>query len=407
MAVARAEIHSRTVMKRNLWLLALLQGLFTTNNITFTAINGLVGLALAPHAWMATVPLMGYVVGGVLCTGPVAFAHSRFGRKTSFYLGLGAALASALLCAFAAYTRNFWLLCAATTFAGYYFANGQLYRFTAAEIAGASATEKAVSLVLAGGLLGGVLGPTLATHTKDAAVVPFVGAYLMLGVVAVVAMALLAGMRFAAAPASVRSSAPSGRGLREIVGQPVFLVAAGAGAVSYGVMNLLMAATPLAMQQHGHPFSDAAFVLEWHVIGMFAPGFFTGHLIKRFGALAVMGVGVALNLACAAIAVSGVHLHHFTVALFVLGVGWNFLFTGSTTLSLSVYVPEERHRAQGALNFLIFATMVVTAFASGAVVTTRGWTYLNLGTLLPLLLVGAGLVWLAMRQRVKPATVAP
>ena len=146
-------------------------------------------------------------------------------------------------------------------------------------------------------------------------------------------------------------------------------------------MNLLMAATPLAMQQCGLPFSDAALVLEWHVIGMFAPGFFTGHLIKRFGALPVMGVGVALNLACIAIALSGVELHQFLVALFLLGVGWNFLFTGSTTLSLSAYAPEEKDRAQAALNFLVFATLAVSSLASGVLVTTQGWSLLNLGSL--------------------------
>jgi MFS family permease len=184
--------------------------------------------------------------------------------------------------------------------------------------------------------------------------------------------------------------------------QPVFIIAAASGAVAYGVMNLLMAATPLAMQICGLPFSDAAFVLEWHVIGMVAPGFFTGHLIKRYGALPIMGVGVALNLACVAIAVSGVELHHFAVALFLLGVGWNFLFTGSTTLSLSAYAAAERNRAQGALNFIIFAVMIFSAFGSGALVTTQGWVFLNLGSLLPLLLVGFGLIWLAMRPRAEP-----
>jgi MFS family permease len=393
-------------MNRNLWLLAILQGLFLTNNVTFIAINGLVGLALAPYGWMATLPVMGYVVGGALCTGPVAWAHARFGRKISFQLGLTVALASALLCASAAYSRHFWLLCAATTLAGYYFANGQLYRFTAAEIAAPAAPEKAVSLVLAGGLLGAVLGPNLATRTKDFAGVPFVGAYLMLAIVAVMAMALLAGMRFSPAGALERPSAAPERPLGEIMRQPVFIVAAGAGAAAYGVMNLLMAATPLAMQQHGLSFSDVAFVLEWHVIGMFAPGFFTGHLIRRLGLLPVMGVGVMLNLACVGVALSGVQLHHFTAALFMLGVGWNFLFTGSTTLSLSAYAPEERDRAQGALNFLIFATMMFSSFASGALVTTQGWMYLNLGSFLPLLLVGTGVLWLAIRQRAQPATVA-
>ena len=380
-------------MNRNLWLLAVLQGLFLTNNVTFIAINGLVGLALAPFSWMATLPVMGYVVGGALFTGPVAWAQGRFGRKAGFGLGLAVALLSALLCAYATYTGNFWLLCAATVLAGYYSASGHLYRFASAEIATPGGREKAVSLVMAGGLIGAVLGPNLAVHTKDLAGAPFAGAYVALAVVAALAMVLLWGMRFPPVPA--RAAVESARALGTIMRQPVFIVAAGGGALSYGVMNLLMAATPLAMQQHGLPFSDAAFVLEWHVIGMFAPGFFTGHLIQRWGALPVMGVGVALNLVCVALALSGVELHHFTIALFLLGVGWNFLFTGSTTLSLSAYLPEERNRAQAALNFMLFAVMAVSSFSSGVLVTTQGWAWLNLGSLLPLLLIAVGLLWLA------------
>jgi len=389
-------------MNRNLWLLAVLQGLFLTNNVVFIAINGLVGLAFAPYGWMATLPVMGYVVGGALFTGPVAWTQARFGRKASFQIGLSVALGSALLCAFAAYSHSFWLLCAATTIAGYYQANGQLYRFASAELAAAGAREKAVSLVMAGGLIGAVVGPNLATRTKDLAAVPFAGAYLALVVVALIAMVLLAAMRFPAI--AVKSKTTPKRPLREIMKQPVFIVAAGAGALSYGVMNLLMAATPLAMQQCGLPFSDAAFVLEWHVIGMFAPGFFTGHLIKRFGALGVMSAGVVLNLICVAIALSGLDLQHFAIALFTLGVGWNFLFTASTTMSLSAYSAEEKDSAQAAMNFLVFAVMAVTSFASGVLVTTQGWALLNMGSLVPILLVAAGLAWLAMRTRARPAT---
>ena len=180
--------------------------------------------------------------------------------------------------------------------------------------------------------------------------------------------------------------------------QPVFIVSALAAAMSYGVMNLLMAATPLAMDVCGMPFSDAALVLEWHVIGMFAPGFVTGHLIKRFGVLPVMGVGVVLNVVCVAIALSGVDLHQFLIALFALGVGWNFLFTGSTTLALTAYRPEEKDRAQAAINFCVFATMSLTSFASGALVTTQGWAWLNVGSLVPLALTAAALAWLGWRR---------
>jgi MFS family permease len=349
-------------MKKNLWLLAICQGLFLTNNVTFIAINGLVGLALAPLGWMATLPVMGYVVGGALSTGLVARTQSRYGRKTSFQLGLVVAVLSALLCAYAAYTRNFWLLCTATVVAGYYNANAGLYRFAAAELAEPAWREKAVSMVMAGGLIGAVVGPNLATRTRTLLDAPFAGAYLALAVVALIAMVLLAQIQFPAPP--VKKPGAGGRPLGEIMRQPVFIVAAAAGALGYGVMNLLMAATPIAMQQCGLPFSDAALVLEWHVIGMFAPGFFTGHLIKRFGVLPIMGVGVALNAMCIAVALSGVDLHQFLIALFLLGVGWNFLFTGSTTLSLTAYTPEEKDRAQGALNFFVFATLAVSSFAS-------------------------------------------
>ena len=391
------SITCKRPMNRNLWLLAICQGLFLTNNVTFIAINGLVGFSLAPLGWMATLPVMGYVVGGALSTGLVAKTQQRWGRRASFQLGLLVALLSALVCAYAAYSKNFWLLCAATLVAGYYNANANLYRFAAAELAAPAWKEKAVSLVMAGGLIGAVAGPNLAAQTRTLTVVPFMGAYLALAGVALLSIGVLAFITFPR-PAAKKLHA-DGRPLREIMRQPVFIVAATCGALSYGVMNLLMAATPLAMQQCGMPFGDAALVLEWHVIGMFAPGFFTGHLIKRFGALSIMGVGVLLNAACIAVALSGVDLHQFLIALFLLGVGWNFLFTGSTTLSLKTYTPEEKDRAQGALNFFVFATTALSSFASGVLVTTSGWQLLNAGSLIPVVLTGAAIVWLARQQR--------
>lgn len=389
-------------MNRNLWLLAALQGLFLTNNVTFIAINGLVGLALAPYGWMATLPVMGYVVGGALFTGVVARSQARLGRRRSFQLGLLVALLSALLCAWSASTRNFWLLCGATVLAGFYAANASLYRFASAELAQPAAREKAVSLVMAGGLLGAVVGPNLAAQTRNLAAAPFAGAYLALAGVALLAMLVLAFIRFPPVAAKAAGAQP-GRSVAELLREPVFLVAALAGGLGYGVMNLLMAATPLAMQQCGLPFSDAALVLQWHVIGMFAPGFVTGHLIKRFGSLPIMGVGIALNALCIAIALSGVDLHQFLIALFLLGVGWNFLFTGSTTLALTAYAPEERDRAQGVLNFFVFATMAFSSFASGVLVTTQGWTWLNLGSLVPVALIAGGLAWVGFRNA-RPAT---
>jgi MFS family permease len=389
--------HGLFFMNRHLWLLAICQGLFLTNNITFIAINGLVGFSLAPLGWMATLPVMSYVVGGALSTGLVAKTQTRFGRKVSFQLGLLVALAATLLCAYAAVSKNFWLLCSATVIAGYYNANANLYRFAAAELAPSDWREKAVSLVMAGGLLGAVLGPNLAQYTRSLMAVPFAGAYLALAGVALLSMAVLSQIEFP--PPPPKKFTQTGRPLRDILRQPTFIIAAATGALGFGVMNLLMAATPLAMQQCGLPFSDAALVLEWHVIGMFAPGFFTGHLIKRFGVLPIMGVGVVLNALCIGVALTGVDFQQFLIALFLLGVGWNFLFTGSTTLSLQTYAPEEKDRAQGALNFAVFATLALSSFASGLLVTTSGWQWLNLGSLVPVALTGAALVWLANQQR--------
>jgi MFS family permease len=169
-------------------------------------------------------------------------------------------------------------------------------------------------------------------------------------------------------------------------------------------MNLLMAATPLAMQVCGYPFSDIALVLEWHVIGMFAPGFFTGHLIKKFGVLQVMSVGVLLNFVCIVLALSGTELHQFVLALFVLGVGWNFVFTGSTTLAMTAWRPEEKDRGQGAINFCVFATMAFTSFASGALVTTQGWTLLNYGSVVPVAFTALALMWLVWIRKNQTAT---
>ena len=385
-------------MNRSLWLLALCQGLFLTNNVTFIAINGLVGLSLAPYGWMATLPVMGYVVGGALATPLVAATQARFGRRTSFQIGLAVAVVSALAGAWCVAHHQFWGLVAATVVAGYYSANGQLYRFAAAELALPAFREKAVSLVLTGGLLGAIAGPNLAAQTRTLMEVPFTGAYIVLAGVALLAMVLMAWVQFPPHQPPT-SQVHTGRPLTEIARQPAFLVACLSASMGYGVMNLLMAATPLAMQQCGLSFDDAALVLEWHVIGMFAPGFFTGHLIKRFGTLPVMAVGLALNLLCVAIALSGLELQQFVVSLFLLGVGWNFLFTGSTTLALSAYRPEEKDRAQAAINFCVFAVMALSSLTSGALVITQGWAWLNIGSIPPLLLTAAGLLWLQLKGR--------
>lgn len=390
-------------MNRHLLMLALCQGLFLTNNVTFIAINGLVGLSLAPAGWMATLPITAYVLGSAVAAMPVAWVQAHWGRRRSFQAGLVVAMIACAMAAWAVWTHSFWLLLVATVTAGFYAANAALYRFAGPELAAPSYKERAISLVLAGGIIGGVFGPKLASLTRGAFEVPFVGAYLALIGVAAVALVIVSRIDFPPHTPPAKG-ADRGRSTLELGRQPVFMVAVAAAALGYGVMNLLMAATPIAMQQCGLPFENTALVLEWHVLGMYVPSFFTGHLIKRVGALPVMAVGVLLNLVCVVVALSGVELMQFLIALFTLGVGWNFLYIGGTTLLTEAYRPEERNRAQGAMDTCVFATMMVSSFASGALITTRGWTLLNLGSLLPLAAVALALLWLARQRR--PRAVA-
>ena len=349
---------------------------------------------------MATLPITGYVAGGAIATTLVARHQRRWGRQRTFQIGLGVAIASAGVCAYAAMTRNFWLLTCATLVAGYYNANGSLYRFAAVELVTPDFKERAISWVLAGGIIGGVVGPNLATWSRDAMSQPFAGAYLVLMGVALLSLLLMQFIPFPPLPGQ-GTVGRQGRPLAEIVRQPVFIIAAAGCAIAYGVMNLLMAATPIAMAQCGHPFSAAALVLEFHVLGMFVPSFFTGKLVKRFGVLPIMCTGLLLNLGCVLFALNGQDLMHFLGALLVLGVGWNFLYIGASTLATQAWAPEEKTRAQAALDFCVYSTMTLTSFSSGALVTTGGWTAMNLGTLLPIGLLAAALLWLA-RLRLQP-----
>jgi len=385
------------LLNKNILLLTICQGLYLTNNVTFLAINGLVGFTLTPIPWIATLPLMAYVFGAAISTIIVAKVQEKYGRKRSFQFALLIAVFAALICAYAAYSKSFILLIIGTAVAGYYSANGLLYRFVAPELTHPSLKEKAVSLVLAGGLMGGILGPNFSSWTKDLFDTQFLGAYLILTIAGILGIFMMQWIDF---PDDYRTnkSSDTGRPLREIIMQPVFIVALIGTSLGYGVMNLMMAGTPLAMQVCGFTFASTAQVLQYHVIGMFAPGFFTGHLIKRFGPLKIMGVGASLNFISLFIMLSGSDLMHFIAALFLLGVAWNFLYNGSTILAISVFKPEEKNKVEATINFCVFGTMAVSSFSSGALVTTQGWQFLNIGTLVPTVIVSCALVWLYVNR---------
>ena len=384
--------------RKNVAVLAGCQALLFTNNSILITVNALVGYALATDKALATLPVTSYFVGSALTTLPLAMLMKRYGRRTGFTIGAMFAIVGSLVCAAAVYAGNFWLLCLGVVVLGAYFAAGQHYRFAAADSAPADFKSRAISLVLAGGIAGGFLGPETSKLTTDLiASHPYTGAYLSLVAFALLSILALRWLEIPPLPESERREA--GRPLGEIARQPVFAVAVLCGTVSYGVMNLLMTATPLAMVASDHPFSEAAFVIQWHIVGMFAPSFVTGNIINRFGLMTVLLAGVALNVVCVAIALSGVDVMHFWLALVLLGIGWNFMFVGATALLTECHTAAERAKVQGVNDSAIFITMIVTSLASGALFTIQGWQAMNLWAVPALLLAGAGILWLAwMRQ---------
>ena len=386
---------------RDIFLLACCQALLLTNGAGLITMNGLVGFELAGTKALATLGVSTYVLGSALATMPASLWMARVGRRTGFMAGALINVGGCALAALAIAQRSFVLYCVATAVIGIYNAIGLQYRFAAAEIAAPADKAKAISLVLAGGIAGGFLGPQSALWAMHLFATPFLGSFVVLAAIAVVALAIQSRVNVPAP--TVEERAGGGRPLAAILRQPTFIVAALAGALGYGLMNLLMTATPLAMDLCAHPFAAAAFVIEWHVVGMYAPGFFTGSLIRRFGVLNVILAGTVLVGLCTAVALNGTTVAHFVVALALLGIGWNFMYTGGTTLLTECYAPAEKARAQGANDFIVFSTMLVSSLASGAMVSTVGWETMNRAVLPFLVLIAGAVFWLGWRRRTRPA----
>jgi MFS family permease len=387
---------------KTLALLAACQGLLLINGAGLISMQGLVGYMLTDTKSLATLGATTYVIGSALAAMPAALWMARVGRRAGFMTGAFINIVGCGLAALALHLRSFPLFCAATAVIGIYQAIGLQYRFAAAEVAAPADRAKAISWVLAGGIAGGILGPESMRLARDWFATPFAGSFIVLAAYALLAMAVQSRVHVPKPAREERSG--GGRPLGEIVRQPVFVVAVISAAFGYGIMNLLMVATPLAMDFCSHPFAQAAMVIQWHVVGMYAPGLFTGSLIRRYGTLKVILAGVALVGGCVAVALSGTTVTHFLVALALLGVGWNFMYTGGTTLLTESYAPVEKARAQGANDFAVFATMGVSSFSSGALVSVAGWERMNMLALPVLAVVVVAVVWLARLRRV-PAAV--
>ena len=385
-----------TSFKSQVSLLAVLQGLFLTNNVTLIAINGLAGYALSANKAMATLPITAYVLGSALGTIPAAQYMKVHGRRAGFTLGGIAALIGTLVAFFGLQNQSMMLLCLGTLIAGLYPAFSSSLRFAAAEVADAgdpAFKPKAISWVLAGGIMGAVVGPELSKITRTALPALFSATYLSLSVFALLSIALVQMLKMP----TVNQADLGGptRPLLTIIKEPRCWVAILGATIAYGAMNLLMVATPLAMDVCKHPYASAALVIEWHVIGMFAPGLFTGSLIMRFGTLPIMAVGCVLMLICSVIALSGVDLMNFLGALIALGIGWNFLFTGATTLLTTSYRPAEKAKVQGFNEFCIFSTMITSSASSGALLYANGWNVLHFFAIPLVAIALVVLIWLA------------
>ena len=379
--------------RRNIFLLSCCQALLLINTSSLISMNALIGYGLVANKAFASVGATTYVLGSAAATMPASLWMARVGRRRGFMMGSVIAIVGSVVAAFSLWIGSFALFCAGTAIIGVYTAFGLQYRFAAAEIASPAFKAKAISLVLAGGIVGGILGPEASRWARNWFAQPFLGSFLLLAIVAVVALLVQSQVRVPAPTLAERGG--DGRTLRQIVGQPVFVVAALSAALGYGLMNLLMTATPLAMSFCSHPYSAAAFVIEWHVVGMYGPGFFTGTLIDRFGALKVIVAGTVLMSLCAFVALSGITVMHFVIALVLLGVGWNFMYTGGTTLLTESYRPAEKAKTQGANDFIVFAVMGLSSFSSGALVSAAGWEWMNAAVLPVLVVVAGAALWLS------------
>ena len=364
-------------------------------------VTALTGQMLALDKSLATVPLALQFTATMLSTIPASFFMARVGRRVGFTVGQMIGMVAALLSAYAIVEGSFLLFALGGALLGVHNAFWLYYRFAAAESVDEDFRSRAVSYVLAGGVVAAVAGPELAKHTR-VLFEPFLfaGCYVAIAILNVVA-ALLLQLIDIPRPAAGRALGV-GRPLLRIMRQPAFVTAALSAMIGYGVMLLVMTATPLAMVACGFSFVDAAFVIQWHAIGMFAPSFVTGHLIRRFGVINIIATGAALDAVCMVINLAGIELVNFWAALVLLGVGWNFMFIGGTTLLTETYEPEEQFKVQAVNDFLIFATVALASFSAGAMQHWIGWAAVNAGMALPILVAFAVVVWLRL-VRGRPA----
>ncbi|MGZ5866170.1 MAG: MFS transporter [Xanthobacteraceae bacterium] len=389
--------------RKNALVLAVAQALAGGNNTVIVATGGIVGSMLAPDKSLATLPISIYVLGLWFGALPIGWLARRCGRRTAYQIGTVFGVLTGLISFVAVTQGSFLLFCAGTFISGLYAAAHLSYRFAAADTASEQFRPKAISWVMIGGIVSGIIGPQVVIFTKDALPpILFAATYLAQAGLAALCGLILMLLKIPVPPR--KQVGGEGRPLSEIARQPKFIVAVACGVASYSMMNMVMTAAPLAMVMCNHSVGDATLGLQWHVLGMFVPSFFTGHLIIRFGVERIMATGLALLVTSAIIGMTGISLGHFWLGLVVLGVGWNFGFIGATTMVTQCHRPNERNRVQSFNDFLVFGSMAIGSFSSGALLNSFGWGAVNEVVFPVVLSAAALLIWGSLRGRSpKPA----
>ncbi len=369
----------QTIAKRNILVLTAAQALGAASPPIIISLGGIVGQTLSSVPALATLPVSLYNLGLAMGTIPAAMVMKRMGRRTGYLFGATIGMVSGLVATLGIVGATFVIFCLGTFMAGFYGAYVQSYRFAAADAATGPLKAKAISWVMIGGLAAAVIGPQLVIWTRDALpAAPFAGSFLSQAALAMLAFPVLMLLRAPKpAAAGAGAQADGGRPLGEIMRTPRFILAVSAGVVSYGLMSFVMTAAPMAMVGCGFTVGEAAFGIQWHVLAMFAPSFFTGNLIARFGKEKITALGLVILAASGAVALAGIDIENFFISLILLGLGWNFGFIGATAMITDCHTPQERGRVQGANDFIVFGTVAVASFSSGSLLTASGWETVN------------------------------
>ncbi len=391
---------STTRLPITIYLLSLCNAFMYVCASLLITVSALIGFELAPNKNLATLPMAIQFFAIMCSTIPASYTMSRIGRKRGFLLAGGIGLVGACLALWGIFNQAFVAFCMATFCFGTFTAFANYYRFTAAEVVDESFKARAISMVMAGGVIAAFIGPNLANWSSGLFSERFAGPFAALILVYILSMITIS---FAELPGPiVRNVKSSGRSIGTIVAQPVFIVAVICQMLGYGTMNLVMGTTPLAMAVHDYGMGATAMVIQWHVAAMFAPSFITGNLISRIGIIPVLATGVVFGAVCILINLNGETQAHFVTALILLGFSWNFLYVGGTTLITETYRPEEKTRAQGLNDFLVFTTVTITSLCAGGLHHSFGWKVVNLSAA-PLMLVTAiAVIWLALYRRKLP-----